>query len=414
VVYSFQRVLGLNKATAGAFKPILKPDAVTADGPYAVKMQLNVPYAPFVAALPIVAVVNKKLLEAHTVNNDWGEAWLAANDAGSGAFQVVPGTFKPVNSFDMAWFPDYFLGWPGKHLTAIKARMIHETSTRVLAVMKGDIDATDSYLPADQIDKLRKAPGVRVSQDQTMRTFLIRMHNQRPPFNNVHFRRALSYAFNYDGFIEQVKHNNAVRNPGPIPVTLWGSPPDLKGYRYDLAKAKAELELAKQDGVDIGREFEIAPQSDLEETVLAAQLYQSDLLKIGLKPRIVKKLWANLSTEATKLETSPDVWIHWISAYFLDPENWIGQAYDSRFQGTWKASSWYKNPKVDDLLTRARESLDQPTRKQLYEEASRIIVDDAVDIWVYNTVEQRAFRSRVKGVEFSPVGSIEARTIRLE
>jgi peptide/nickel transport system substrate-binding protein len=147
---------------------------------------------------------------------------------------------------------------------------------------------------------------------------------------------------------------------------------------------------------------------------MAAQLYQSDLLKLGLKPRIVKKLWANLSTEAGKAETAPDMWLHWISAYFIDPENWIGQTYDSRFHGTWKASSWYKNPKVDDLLTRARESLDQPTRKQLYEAASRLIVDDAVDVWIYNTVEQRAMRTRVEGAMFSPVGTIEARNIHLE
>ena len=419
VIYSFRRLIALNKGYAGAFKPVLKPENITADGPYVVKMTLDTPYAPFVAALPLVAIVNQKLVEAHHAKDkdgkdDWGEAWLVSNDAGSGAFKLVAGTFKPLNQYDLEWFPGYFLGWPDKHLTAIKARMIHETSTRVLAVSKGEIDVTDSYVPADQLEKLKTAPGVRVSQDQTMRTFIIRMNNQRAPFNDVHFRRALSYAFNYAGFIEQVKHNNAVRNPGPIPVTLWGSPPDLKGYSYDLEKAKAELELAKKDGVDIGREFELCPQSDLEETVMAAQLYQSALIKIGLKPRVTKKLWATLSSEATKADTAPDMWIHWISAYFIDPENWIGQAYDSRFLGTWKASAWYKNPKVDDLLTRARASLDHNARKQLYEEASRILVDDAVDIWVYNTVEQRAFRSRVKGVVFTPVGTLEARTIYLE
>jgi len=419
VVYSFQRMLGMNKGYAGAFKPVLQPQNVTADGPYIVKITLDKPYAPFVAAVPLVSIVNQKLVSAHDAKDkdgkdDWGEAWLASNDAGSGAFKVVAGSFKPLNQYDLEWFPDYFLGWPEKHLTAIKARMIQETSTRVLAVTKGEIDVTDSYLPADQLEKLKTAPGVRVSQDQTLRTFLIRMDNQRPPFNNVHFRRALSYAFNYKGFIEQMKHGNAVRNPGPIPVSLWGSPPDLKGYSYDLDKAKAELALAKADGVDFSRELELSPQSDLEETVMAAQLFQSDLIKIGLKVRIVKKLWATLSSEATKPDTTPDMWIHWISAYFIDPENWIGQAYDSRFHGTWKASAWYKNPKVDDLLTRARESLDQNERKRFYEEASRIIVDDAADIWVYNTVEQRALRTRVKGVVFTPVGTLEARTMYLE
>src|SRR5258708_16484402 len=197
--------------------------------------------------------------------------------------KVVPSRFKPIDRYDLEWFPDYFVGWPAKHLTAIKARMIKETSTRVLAVSKGDIDITDSYLPADQLERLKKTAGVRVSQNEIMRVFIIRMNNQRAPFNNVHFRRALSYAFNYAGFIEQVKHNYATRNPGPIPVPLWGAPPDLKGYSYDLGKAREELELAKKDGVDISREFDLSPQSDLDETTHAAHLFQSDLIKIGLK-----------------------------------------------------------------------------------------------------------------------------------
>src|SRR5206468_201151 len=166
VIYSFQRMIGMNKGYAGAFKPVLKPENIKADGPYAVTMSLDAPYAPFVSAVPLVAIVNKKLVEANTVTkdgkSDWGEGWLLSNDAGSGAFKIVAGSFKPLNQFDLEWFPDYFLGWNAKHLTQIKARMIHETSTRVLAVSKGEIDLTDSYLPADQLEKLKKTQGVRV------------------------------------------------------------------------------------------------------------------------------------------------------------------------------------------------------------------------------------------------------------
>ncbi|MEJ0071982.1 MAG: hypothetical protein WDO24_28310 [Pseudomonadota bacterium] len=108
------------------------------------------------------------------------------------------------------------------------------------------------------------------------------------------------------------------------------------------------------------------------------------------------------------------MWLHWISAYFIDPENWIGQAYDSRFHGTWKASSWYKNPQVDDLLTRAANPSTSRPASSSTRRRPRQIVDDAVDVWIYNTVEQRAFRTRVQGEVFAPVGSIEARTIHLE
>jgi len=78
VIYSFQRMIGMNKGYAGAFKPVLKPENITADGPYVVKMTLNTPYAPFVAAIPLVSIVNKKIVEKQHVvkdgKDDWGEA----------------------------------------------------------------------------------------------------------------------------------------------------------------------------------------------------------------------------------------------------------------------------------------------------------------------------------------------------
>jgi peptide/nickel transport system substrate-binding protein len=99
------------------------------------------------------------------------------------------------------------------------------------------------------------------------------------------------------------------------------------------------------------------------------------------------------------------MWVHWVSTYFVDPENWIGQMYDSRFHGTWKASSWYRNERVDDLLSRARTSLDRAERERLYQEATRLVVADSPDIWVYNTVNLRGLSRRVQGYRFSPVGS---------
>jgi peptide/nickel transport system substrate-binding protein len=78
--------------------------------------------------------------------------------------------------------------------------------------------------------------------------------------------------------------------------------------------------------------------------------------------------------------------------------------YDSSNWGTWKASSWYKNPAVDELLGRARGTVDQEERATFYEEASRLIVEDAPDIWVYGRVEYPPLAKNVQGFEFCPVG----------
>ena len=407
VVYSFQRLLALGKAPSGAFKPVLNADNVTAVDDRTVRFVLDKAYAPFLSALPIVAIVNKDVVEANTKDGDWGTEWLSSNAAGSGAYVVDPDSYRPQEAVDLQRYDDFFVGWDENPnpIDEVKVRPVAETSTRVLALMKGDIDSTDSYLPTDQVERVEKEDGVHVARDESMRIFLIRMNNQKPPFDNVNVRKCFSYAFNYDGFIGDILKNFAERNPAPIPKNLWGYPQDVEGYSYDLDKAKEYCDKARAEGVDLDREIEIHIQSALDQTTQAAQLFQSDLLQLGVNIQFVANTWPNLTASAAQVETTPDMWIHWVSTYFVDPENWIGQMYDSQFHGTWKASAWYQNDQVDELLRKARETTDRDERAKLYDEAARIVVEDAADIWIYNTVQLRGLNDRVEGYTFSPVGS---------
>ena len=406
VAYSFKRLLGMGQAAAGPFKAVLKPENVTAVDKATVRFVLDKPYAPFLSTIPIAAIVNRKQIEPHVKDSDWGHAWLGSNSAGSGAYVVDATNYMPQKQFDLKRNPNHFMGWKhnAKPIDVVKARAVGETTTRVLALMKGDIDVGDSYLPTDQVERLQKTKDVTVQRNQSMRLYVIRMNNMKPPFDNVHARRCFSHAFNYEGFIGTILKNFAERNPAPIPKNLWGYPDGIKGYDFDLVKAKAECDKAKAEGAPIDREISIAVQQALAQTTQGAQLFQSDLKKLGLNVKVVTQTWQALSSTTNKPETTPDMWIHWVSAYFIDPENWIGTMYDSQFHGTWKASSWYKNAKVDELLRTARAVPNQAERAKLYQEAAKQVVDDAVDIWVYNTVELRGLRSRVKGFRFSPVG----------
>ncbi len=73
------------------------------------------------------------------------------------------------------------------------------------------------------------------------------MHNQRPPLNDVHVRRAISYAFDYDSFIKEILKGRVVRNPGPIPNNMWGAPQDLKGLylRSEEGKGRTPAGIGK-------------------------------------------------------------------------------------------------------------------------------------------------------------------------
>jgi len=247
-----------------------------------------------------------------------------------------------------------------------------------------------------------------------MRVFLIRMNNARPPFNNVNMRKGFAHAFDYDGFIKDILKGYAQRDPTPMPNTLWGFPKGENGYDFDIKKAKMYFDKAQHEGVNLRAPIEIHIQEALEQTTQAAQLYQSTLAEAGINLKIVNDTWANLTTNCARPETTAQMWVHWVSTYFVDPENWVGQMYDSQFHGTWKASCWYKNATVDALLGKARITIGQAARAPLYEEATRMIVADSPDIWIYNTVDLRGVNNRVKGFRFCPVGGgTEVRWVQL-
>jgi hypothetical protein len=48
--------------------------------------------------------------------------------------------------------------------------------------------------------------------------------------------------------------------------------------------------------------------------------------------------------------------------------------------------------------------VEQEERAKFYEEACRLIVEDAPDIWVYNRVEYPPLAKTVQGFTFCPVG----------
>ena len=74
----------------------------------------------------------------------------------------------------------------------------------MLALLKGSVDMTDSYLPTDQVERIQKSKGVHIQKDTSMRIFILRMNNKKPPLDNVNARKCIAHAFNYDGFINEI------------------------------------------------------------------------------------------------------------------------------------------------------------------------------------------------------------------
>jgi peptide/nickel transport system substrate-binding protein len=400
VVYSMERILALKKGAASLLATMVAPGATKAVDKYTVQFTLTKPSAIFMAVIPEIHVVNAALLKKHEKDADWGGAWLTSNEAGSGSYTLS--RYDPVIGFIAKRNPSHFLPWGPKYIDEIEFRHIKEDNTRVLGMIKGDYQGTGGYLPNDQVKRLREAPNVKMVEAESMRIMLFQINNQRAPLNDVNVRRAISYAFDYDGFNKEILGGSVERNPVPIPNNLWGVPKDVKGYTYDVDKAKQELARAK---VKVDRPLTVGYLTGFSQTEQAATVMANGLRKIGIESKLMGELWPTMVDRMKKPETSPDLVVYWISTYYADPNNWIGEMFHSGQWGTFKASSFYKNVKVDELLDSALKTTDRKVREKAYQDAARIVLDEAAGVWIYNTKYFGPWAKTLEGIRFSPIGN---------
>lgn len=400
VVYSAERILALKKGAASLFATMMAPGGTKALDRHTVQITLTKPNAIFMAVMPEIHVVNSALLKKHEKDGDWGGAWLASNDAGSGSYQLS--RFDPAIGFIGKRFAGHFMPWGPKYIDEIEFRLVKEDNTRVLGMIKGDYQGTGGYLPNDQVKRLREAQNVKLIEAESMRIMMFQINNQRAPLNDVNIRKAISYAFDYDGFNKEILGGTVERNPVPIPNNLWGIPKDVKGYSYDIDKAKAELAKAK---AKIDRPLTVGYLNGFSQTEQAATVMANGLRKIGVESKLVGELWPTMVDRMKKPETSPDLVVYWISTYYADPNNWIGEMFHSGQWGTFKASSFYKNVKVDELLDQALKTTDRKIREKAYQDAARIVVDEAPGVWIYNTKYFGPWAKTLEGIRFSPIGN---------
>jgi peptide/nickel transport system substrate-binding protein len=57
---------------------------------------------------------------------------------------------------------------------------------------------------------------------------------------------------------------------------------------------------------------------------------------------------------------------------------------------------------VDALLDTALKSTDRKVREKAYQDAARLVVEDAAGVWIYNTKYFGPWAKTLEGIRFSP------------
>lgn len=186
----------------------------------------------------------------------------------------------------------------------------------------------------------------------------------------------------------------------PDNLRRWKSPVT---YPYNPERAKKIIEEAGFKGSKI----ELYVTAD-QEVVDIAEIIQSYLKRVGLNVMIRQLEWSAFKDAINKGE--PDLfWLSWWADY-PDPENFLFPLFHSSNMGPSGNRTRYYNKRVDRLIELAGQSRDNKRRWRYYEEAERIIVQDAPWVFFWHKTDYIVLQPWVKGFQAYPIYSMDKAT----
>ncbi len=410
VVFTFNRIIQENaieypEPHTSPRKGLIAPlESIEKTDDYTVVMHFSGPWPPAMQLIVHQQIVPKHYLE------EVGTKGFIEHPIGTGPFKFV--SAKPgLEEVVMERFDDYYGGAPDLPpvgpacVEGAVFRVIPEASTRVAALLAGEVDIIQS-VPPELIDTLSQTPGIQVKTAPGTRPKWMEMNVHMPPFDDVRVRQALNYAVDKQLIIDEIYGGRAVALPGPLSPFNNFVNKKLEPYPYDPDKALALLAEAgwtDSDGDGIldkdGQSFAFTIDT-LESLRALAEAVADQLRAIGIDAGV--RFW-EYSVIKPKLLAGER------QAFLRD---WGDSAFDpvGHFEAKWHTYvegqpygrgnfSTYSNPRVDELIKLGETTADPEERHRIYDEAQEIVYEEAPAIFLILPEEAEAASTRVQNWE---------------
>lgn len=400
---------GKSKAEAKEITGLITPNDST------LIIELYEPFAPFLSLLTMTYgyVYPKEAVDYYKEN-------FASHPVGTGPFSFkrweLDKTLTLIKNKNYYEFDSSNTKLP--YLEQIEITFTKSVETEFLDFLNGKYDYHEPS--AEIIDALTDDNGNLVKpeeKDYTMvkqpwlnTVYLIMVQNQSLPAGktspftgNKKLRQAVNYAIDKDKIVKFVlKNRGSSANNGPLPNGMPGFDSSVKGYSYNPEKAKKLLEEAGYSGGK-GLDLTLVISNDeLQKNISIA--IQEQLKDVGINLKLEQVLQATLNTKQQDGEYAFTRG-NWGADYF-DPENFMALFYSKNIIPFGPNKTGYANPEIDRLYERSIKVTDFDERKKIYNEMERIVIDDAV--WIYLYYNQRIYllQKDVKGFYLDGLNNI--------
>ncbi|MCD6289935.1 MAG: ABC transporter substrate-binding protein [Anaerolineae bacterium] len=377
------------------FAAIKKVEAVDE---YTIKIYLSQPFAPLISSL---SLENAGIISPKSVNMEGNSYESVTRPVGTGPYifeERVKG-----ERIEITRNPNYWGEKP--YYDKVVFRVVPEAATRESLLLAGQVDLI-ILPPISDLPALQKNSDVKVLLAPSDRTIFIAINTLHKPLDDVRVRQALNYAVDKQEIIKGVLFGAAEPLDAPMAPNLFGYC-KLQPYEYNPDKAKA---LLAEAGVkDLQLNF-IAPTGRYVQDFQAAQAISNYLNEIGIKAPVSTMDWPSY---VAAIMTPPDkntIDLHFLgwAPDYLDAAQQMMQFYSPESPPNGLETSFYKNPKVDELIEAAGKETNPDKRKDLYCQASRLIWEDAP--WIFLWVQRFpiVYRANIAGVDYHPTEKFSA------
>lgn len=357
--------------------------------PYTVEVETDDPFAPLLSYFTNTRN-GSQIVPKHLLENGASEDFMTS-PVGTGPFRIVG--FERGVSVRLEAFPDYFeAGKPAP--AAVNIPLIAEESAGVTALLGGTIDIT-STAPFADIPQLEQDPRVKVLKSPGVNTRFVHLNNRIAPFDDVHFRRAVSMAFDKQAMADVVVFGEGRAANGVIPSSIaWASQPEKSDLlRFDPEAAKAEMAKSKY-GPGVEATVLTWGSSWWKRFAEVFVLQVNQVLGTRFKVEVSESGAVYQRLQAGDFQAS--IW-GWLG--LVDPDEY---AFEILHSTGWRNYGGYANPEVDALLEQARRELDQEARGALYRKAETLMLEDMPLLPCFESNVHNLLARDVEGFEQLP------------
>jgi peptide/nickel transport system substrate-binding protein/oligopeptide transport system substrate-binding protein len=387
----FQHIQGAKEFRAGKVPSVQGLQALDR---YTFRMVLEDPLAPLLIVLELTNTAVVPQEEVEKPGGDFGHA-----PVGTGPFKFV--RWQPNQEIVLAANDQYYEGRPFLDAVVFKIRVGAKLEQTFAEFLKGGLEET--IIPGGKVEEVRVNPQYRQYQHvrkPTLSLLYLGFNTQMKPFDDRRVRQAFNYAVNKEAIVRDIARMGHVPAVGALPPWLLGYDPDLQGYDYNPGKAR---ELLAEAGYPNGTGLPVVQlwsNQQAEGTRAELAAYQSYLADIGVQVEI--HFTPDWRAFKARLEQGllPMFRLAWL-ADIPDPDNVLFPLLHS---ASLLNRTFYRNPRVDQLLEQAREEFDPARRIAYYREVERIALYDAPWITQHYSILQYLYQPYVQGVELSLLG----------